>query len=133
MDQKTIGTKFLENYSNGLINEDAVLMASLFHKGLAYIVNDEVRDGASSLCEVATWEYIFSKVKFLEANASELNEPVEGHIFYKEVLKVESKASGEKNEGHFIDETVINKDGKMLLVNRIADDAYFEWFNKVLS
>lgn len=130
---KTIGNEFLEKYSQGLVNADSELMATLFHKGLAYIVNDEPREGAESLCESDTWDFIFSKIEFMEAQASHVIEVHPGHLFYHEFLKVKNKQTGEIKEGHFGDEAVINSAGKMLLVNRVADNAYFEWFGASLA
>lgn len=131
--KSTIGKQFLNEYAKGLINADAQKMASLFHSGLAYIVNDEVREGAADLCIEETWSFIFSKVKFLKAEASNVIEVHPGHIFYHENLQVQNKKTGEIREGHFGDESIINKEGKMLLVNRVADNAYFKWFGEVLS
>ena len=42
-------------------------------------------------------------------------------------MRVRVKATGEVREGHFGDEAVVNKDVKMLLVNRIADPLYVAW------
>ena len=111
---KTIGNEFLEKYSQGLVNEDSELMASLFHKGLSYVVNDQPREGAESLSEPETWDYIFSKVAFLQAKASHVNEVHSGHLFYHEFLQVQNRATGEIKEGHFGDEAVINQQGKMI-------------------
>ncbi|KAB1158333.1 hypothetical protein F7018_09120 [Tenacibaculum aiptasiae] len=131
--KSTIGKQFLNEYATGLINADAQKMASLFHSGLSYIVNDEVREGAADLCKEETWNFIFSKVKFLKAEAGHVIEVHPGHIFYHEYLQVKNKKTGEIKEGHFGDESIINKNGKMLLVNRIADNAYFKWFGETLS
>lgn len=129
----TIGQTFLQQYSEGLLAADAAKMAQLFHQGLAYIVNDQAREGAESLFLQETWEYIFSRVEFLESQASHVIEVHPGHLFYHEYLKVRSRASDEIREGHFGDEAVINSKGKMLLVNRVADSAYFDWFGEVLA
>jgi hypothetical protein len=43
------------------------------------------------------------------------------------MVRVRVKATGEVREGHFGDEAVVNKDVKMLLVNRIADPLYVAW------
>lgn len=130
---KSIGSVFLEKYSEGLMSANSELMASLFHKGLSYIVNDEVREGAESLTEASTWDFIFSKIEFIQAKASHVIEVHPGHLFYHEFLQVKSKATGEIKEGHFGDESVINQEGKMMLVNRVADTAYFHWFGNVLE
>lgn len=131
--ENSIGKQFLYEYAQGLINADALRMARLFHRGLSYIVNDEVREGAADLCKEETWSFIFSKVRFLKAEANHIVEVHSGHIFYHEYLRVKSKKTGEVREGHFGDEAVINKEGKLLLVNRVADNAYFKWFGETLS
>lgn len=133
MSSTTLGQDFLTNYAEGLKRADSQAMAELFHYGLAYIVNNEAREGSEGLCKPETWDFIFSKVEFIDAVASHVIEVHPGHIFYHEYLKVRSKTSGEVKEGHFGDEAVINHEGKMLMVNRVADTAYFEWFGKALA
>lgn len=130
---QSIGNEFLTRYSQGLITADAKLMASLFHRGLSYIVNDVPREGAQSPSESSTWDFIFSKIEFVQAEASHVIEVHPGHLFYHECLVVKNKHTGEIKEGHFGDEAVINRAGKMLLVNRVADSAYFEWFGASLA
>lgn len=133
MTKQSIGTQFLNDYAQGLLQGNSEKMASLFHPGLSYIVNNEVRPGAESLSNPETWDFIFSKIEFQKAEASHVIEVHPGHVFYHEFLQVRSKTTGEFREGHFGDEAVINTDGKMLLVNRIADTAYFAWFETALQ
>jgi len=108
-------------------------MAELFHPGLAYIVNDEAREGADGLSKPETWDFIFSKIEFLDATASHVIELCPGHIFYHEALKVRHIESDEIRVGHFGDEAAIDADGKMLMVNRVADPAYFDWCGAALG
>ncbi|MBD0866545.1 MAG: hypothetical protein GDA36_13650 [Rhodobacteraceae bacterium] len=133
MISETRGAQFLKDYAEGLKSADSAKMAKLFHPGLAYIVNDEAREGADGLSKPETWDFIFSKFKFLDATASHVIEVCSGHIFYHEALKVQHIESGEIREGHFGDEAVINADDKMLMVNRVADPAFFDWFGTALS
>ena len=133
MSTTTPGQEFLTKYAEGLKKADSQAMAELFHYGLAYIVNNEAREGSEGLCKPEIWDFIFSKIEFIDAVASHVIEVHPGHIFYHEYLKVRSKTSGEVKEGHFGDEAVINHEGKMLMVNRVADSAYFEWFGKALA
>lgn len=122
-----MGRLFLAHYADGLLTANAEKMAALFHPGLTYIVNDLQRPACETFCTKELWETIFSKVEFLAAEAHHVLEPHPGHIFYHEMVRVRVRATGEVREGHFGDEAVVNKDVKMLLVNRIADPLYYEW------
>ena len=129
----SLGHEWLKNYSEGLISKNAKLMGSLFHPGLTYIVNGEQREGSDTFCKQETWEFIFSKIEFRQASAHNVFEPHVGHLFYHEAVEVYLKKENKILEGHFGDESVLNKDGKMLLINRIASKKYFEEFTKALS
>jgi hypothetical protein len=107
--------------------------AQLFHPGIAYIVNNKLHEGSASFCNQATWQSIFTKIEFRSAKAYNLMEVYSGHIIYHEVLKIRIKFDGEELEGHFGDQSVVNSDGKMLLINRIADPAYFTKFTSALT
>lgn len=56
MSSTTRGQEFLNNYAEGLKRADSQAMAELFHYGLAYIVNDEAREGSEGLCKPETWD-----------------------------------------------------------------------------
>ena len=129
----SLGQEWLKKYAEGLLNGNAELMASLFHPGLTYIVNDGKRDGSETFCQQKTWEYIFSKIEFKKAEAYNVFEPREGHLFYHEAVEVYIKSEKRIMEGHFGDESVLNQNGKMMLINRIASAKYFEEFTGALS
>ena len=129
----SLGQKWLKNYSKGLVTKNAEVMASLFHPGLTYIVNDNKREGSETFCKQETWEYIFSKIEFRKVEDHNIFEPHEGHLFYHEALEVCIKNEDRIMEGHFGDESVLNKDGKMMLINRVASVKYFEEFTNALS
>jgi hypothetical protein len=129
----SLGQEWLKNYSEGLVNENTELIASLFHSGLTYIVNDSKREGSETFCKQGTWKYIFSKVTFKRVEAYNIFEPHEGHLFYHEALEVYIKSENRSIEGHFGDESVLNRDGKMMLINRVASVRYFEEFINALS
>lgn len=131
--KSTIGKEWLNHYSEGLITKSAELMGSLFHPGLTYIVNDSKREGSETFCKPEIWEHIFSKVEFRKVNAYNVFEPHEGHLFYHEALEVYIKSENRIMEGHFGDESVLNKNGKMMLINRVASAKYFEEFTKALT
>ena len=133
MKESKLGHDWLLAYSRHLVAADANALAGLFHKGIAYIVNGEARVGADGLCVPKTWEFILSRVEFNSVASHNLYEPHPGHVFYHEVLKVRFRATDAYNEGHFGDEAVINESGKMLLMNRVADPAYFAAFDAALS
>jgi hypothetical protein len=121
----SIGKEWLENYANALQQADTDAIARLFHPGFSYIVNDKLHEASSSFSQQDTWKFIFSKIQFKSAQGYNLIETYPGHIIYHEVLKICIKFSGEELEGHFGDRAVVNSDGKMLMINRLADPAYF--------
>lgn len=127
------GRLWLKNYAEGLVSRNAELMASLFHPGLTYIVNSEKRAGSETFCQPETWAHIFSKVEFRKASAHHVFEPREGHLFYHEALEVYLKEEDKILEGHFGDESVLNGEGKMMLINRVASAKYFEEFTGALT
>ena len=133
MTNSTIGSSWLTAYGRALTAGDADALAELFHPGIAYIVNGAAREGASALSQKDTWTFIFSRIEFLAADTHNLFEPHPGHIMYHEVLKVRIRATGQVLEGHFGDAAVVGPGGKQLLMNRVADPAYFEAFDKALS
>ena len=130
---RSIGAQWLNDYATALQQADSQAIAQLFHPGLAYIVNDELHKGSASFCNQATWQSIFAKIEFRSAKAHNLMEVYSGHITYHEVLKIRIKFNGEELEGHFGDQSVVNSDGKMLLINRIADPNYFTKFTSALT
>ena len=129
----SLGQIWLKNYAHGLVKQDAKLMASLFHPGLTYIVNDEQRPGSDTFCQEENWTHIFSKVEFRRVIGYNVFEPREGHLFYHEEVVVYLKQPDKIIEGHFGDESVVNGNGKMLLINRIASSQYFEEFTNALT
>ena len=129
----SLGQEWLKNYSTGLVAKNTELMASLFHPGFTYIVNDSKREGSETFCKRETWEYIFSKIEFRKVEAHNIFEPHEGHLFYHEVLEVYVKSENRIMEGHFGDESISNRNGKMMLINRVASAKYFEEFTSALS
>jgi hypothetical protein len=129
----SIGTQWLNDYASALQRADSQKIAQLFHPGLAYIVNDKLHAGSASFCDPATWQSIFTKIEFRSAKAYNMMEVYPGHITYHEVLKIRIKFSDEELEGHFGDQSVVNSDGKMLLINRVADPVYFSKFTSALT
>jgi hypothetical protein len=129
----SIGTQWLNDYASALQQGDSQAIAQLFHPGLAYIVNDKSHEGSAFFCNPTTWQSIFAKIEFKSAQAYNPIEVYPGHIIDREVLKIRIKFSGEELEGHFGDRSVINSYGKMLLINRIADPAYFTKFISALA
>lgn len=129
----SIGTQWLNDYASALQQADSQAIAQLFHPGLAYIVNNKLHEGSASFCNQATWQSIFAKIEFRSAKAHNLMEVYPGHILYHEVLKIRIKLNGEELEGHFGDQSVMNSDGQMLLISRIANPAYFTQFTSALA
>jgi hypothetical protein len=129
----SIGMQWLNDYAAALQQANSQAIAQLFHPGLTYIVNDKRDEGSASFCNSIIWESIFSKVKFSFVKAYNLMEVYSGCIIYHEVLKIRIKSNGEELEGHFGDQSVVNSDGKMLLINRIADPTYFTKFTSALT
>ena len=133
MTTNTTGSNWLTAYGRALTAGDAAALAALFHQGVAYIVNGTARPGADALCRPDTWAFILSRVEFLAAATHNLFEPHPGHLFYHEVLTVRLRDSGLVLEGHFGDAAVVGPAGTLLLVNRVADPAYFEAFDRALA
>jgi len=129
----SLGHQWLKNYSESLIKHDAKVLASLFHPGLTFIVNDRKREGSDLFCNKDQWDFIFTKVEFRKINAYNVFEPHQGHLFYHEEVKVFVKSARITLEGHFGDESVINENGQMILINRIASEKYVEEFTSYLS
>ncbi len=129
----SIGMQWLNDYAAALQQTNSQAIAQLFHPGLAYIVNDKSHEGSAFFCNPTTWQSIFAKIEFKSAQAYNPIEVYPGRIIYHEVLKIRIKFSGEELEGHFGDRSIVNSDGKMLLINRIADPAYFAKFTSVLA
>jgi hypothetical protein len=130
---ESVGQLWLQKYAKGLVTHDAKLMASLFHPGLTYIVNDSQREGSDTFCKEETWSFIFSRIEFRAVDAYNVFEPRKGHIFYHEAVTVYLKQKDVILEGHFGDESVVNRNGQMLLINRVASAKYFEEFTNALS
>jgi hypothetical protein len=58
---------------------------------------------------------------------------IPGHVFYHEVLKIRIKSTREELEGHFGGQSIVIAQGRMLLIDRTADTAYFAKLTAALS
>jgi hypothetical protein len=132
-DDQTIGKRWLENYRNGFLNHDAKLCASIFHPGFTYIVNGNPRSGAGNLCKPETFEFFFKKIEFLRVDVYNVFEVHPGHLFHTFVLRNRNRATSQEQEAYFIDECVVNAEGKVMLINRVAPQEFYDNLEKWLS
>lgn len=134
MERRGTCAHILALYRNCLLQGQSDEMAKLFHPGLSCIIGGEKNPGSYTFCIAATWQGIFDKVEYTFAEASDVQEPFPGHLVYKEELRLRSRKSPPiALKGLFEDEMVVDSTGRIVLILRKADPAFFEQLYQLLG
>uniref|UniRef100_A0A7S1M0S2 Uncharacterized protein n=1 Tax=Neobodo designis TaxID=312471 RepID=A0A7S1M0S2_NEODS len=109
-------------------------MASLFHPGVAYILNDAPRPNCAAMATEAAWAFVFGRCVWDDAVVTHVREVQPGYLTYHLKVVVRGRrATDGAREGHFGDCAVVDERGRCMLLQRSADAAFFAWYDGLLK